>query len=726
MSINIRDKTKPITAEDLIRRYGLENLTTYNKILSNYKEKITATDKILEEFIKATTNNLEKIQNQVDGNITTWFYSGVPTLDNSPAHEWNDDKIKNNHLGDLYYDQDTGYAYRFVLDDEEYKWLKISDSDVAEALALANSAKDTADAKRRTFVDTPAPPYDVGDIWIKNDKDIYRCRTSREEGDYQDSDWVKATDYTNDEYAQSVAGLLTDFKSEVYADYVAKTLLEQTVDSITLFVEQQTSLINDCIKNVTGTGYVKLLNTPNSVAAVGSLVINGFNVKELYLNMVFPSSNTFPSVLTLYTLIFSNEKVVCCDVLPSVNNQAEIYNVGGINGKFYRCVDGSWVEENNLDNVKTVYVNSPIPLRTLTMADGTKVYDEIRFDNNVCNIIQRVGVNNSSMYELSDEIVYKLGEIKLPTFKNDTYLTMKYWTELNYSCEYITENKFTNIFASKSETQALISITDQIDLKVQNKVNKDEVISQINLSRDGAKILAPKISLEGIVTANNNFKVLEDGSIETVNASLSGNIFLPSGGKVIGGDGLLTNLQFLSDNHFKELGFYSIMADETNYKSKLVVDAYVPNDFTIKAANLVLIHVPVKWHDDSSGASFWGKSENIRVYKSTSANNLYFEFMVNSDGAMINEESKSELLNAFSGGSFTAKTPSDANHEMEIVSTVDISSYFSERGSHRLIIESADSIPSYSGNYSTDITNTLSKTGYVIAILNILGYTNFD
>lgn len=75
--------------------------------------------------------------------------------------------------------------------------------------------------------------------------------------------------------------------------------------------------------------------------------------------------------------------------------------------------------------------------------------------------------------------------------------------------------------------------TDQGDLRteisqtaeaIEAKVSKGEVISAINLTAENAKIQAPKIALEGIVTANEKFKVLLDGSIEATDGKFSGTL----------------------------------------------------------------------------------------------------------------------------------------------------------------------------------------------------------
>lgn len=249
--MNINDLKKALTAEDVIRRYNLDNLSSDRKKIKQATETLVKTDKELKNFIDATTKDMENIQNQVDGNITTWFLSGVPTIENQPANEWLTDKDKNNHLGDLYYDQDTGYAYRFALENDEYKWLKIVDSDVTEALAIANSAKDTADSKRQIFVVEPTTPYEVGDVWIKEDKVLYRCRAKRTEGDFQSVDWILATDYTNDDYAKNVEAILNAFKTTVESDYVTNVKLETTASGIQSSVESTTTKLESKINNNT-------------------------------------------------------------------------------------------------------------------------------------------------------------------------------------------------------------------------------------------------------------------------------------------------------------------------------------------------------------------------------------------------------------------------------------------------------------------------------------------
>lgn len=84
----------------------------------------------------ALSTYLNNLQNQISGNIQTWYSEGVPSLSNYPASGWETVSDKNDHIGDLYFDKLTGKAYRFLLDGNNYTWVKITDEDIATALAI--------------------------------------------------------------------------------------------------------------------------------------------------------------------------------------------------------------------------------------------------------------------------------------------------------------------------------------------------------------------------------------------------------------------------------------------------------------------------------------------------------------------------------------------------------------------------------------------------------------
>lgn len=189
--------------------------TVDGKELSQYIKENSAkglTEEQVNNLIK-NSQVITDLQNQVDGAIETWFYEGVPTLKNAPASSWTTDKDKDTHLGDLYYDNKTGKAYRFAKDGNTYKWTIITDTDIAKALSDASKAQETADGKMKVFSTQPNPPYQVGDIWVnatypsdgstyKNE--VLRCQTYKAAGSqFAIGDWIKASKYTDDTVANA-------------------------------------------------------------------------------------------------------------------------------------------------------------------------------------------------------------------------------------------------------------------------------------------------------------------------------------------------------------------------------------------------------------------------------------------------------------------------------------------------------------------------------------------
>ena len=194
----------------------------------------------LASFTSTVSGELDDLQSQIDGSIQTWFYNGMPTMSNAPASDWTTDDLKNNHLGDLYYDLDTGYAYRFMVQNGIYSWSRLADSDVTTALQNASKAQDTADNKRRVFVTTPTPPYDVGDLWVQGSGgDIKRCQTAKTSSQsYAAADWVLASKYTDDTKADHVESDLNSYKTTVSNTYATKSSLTQTSEEILAEVSQ--------------------------------------------------------------------------------------------------------------------------------------------------------------------------------------------------------------------------------------------------------------------------------------------------------------------------------------------------------------------------------------------------------------------------------------------------------------------------------------------------------
>lgn len=168
----------------------------------------------MKNYVDGVTKDM---QDQIDSKAEQHFYAYDPTLDNEPAKSWTTDEEKEKHVDDLFYNTETGKAYRFMKgDDGSYKWELVQDKDVTNALEAASKAQDTADGKRRVFTadaskdEHPDPPYDEGDLWYTG-AEVLVCGKTKAKGEaYDAGDWGKKDNYTNkDEVIDAVDKKLT-------------------------------------------------------------------------------------------------------------------------------------------------------------------------------------------------------------------------------------------------------------------------------------------------------------------------------------------------------------------------------------------------------------------------------------------------------------------------------------------------------------------------------------
>lgn len=191
-----------------------------------------------QEFVEAVGG----LQSQIDGAIESFFYEYNPTTSNVPASQWTTTEEKNKHLNDTFTNLKTGRSWRWTKSGSSYSWVEITDTATVEALAKAGKAQDTADSKRRVFVSTPYPPYDIGDLWVQGTAgDIMRCKTARASGSYYASDWIKASKYTDDSSLNNFIN--GDFKQLKQDAVMKETIIEggylknSLIDTENLLVE---------------------------------------------------------------------------------------------------------------------------------------------------------------------------------------------------------------------------------------------------------------------------------------------------------------------------------------------------------------------------------------------------------------------------------------------------------------------------------------------------------
>lgn len=92
-------------------------------------------------------------------------------------------------------------------------------------------------------------------------------------------------------------------------------------------------------------------------------------------------------------------------------------------------------------------------------------------------------------------------------------------TQINATAEGISAEvtrKLQGYSTTEQMNSAIRQTADSINTEVSKKVNGDEIISKINQSAENVSIEANKINLNGAVTANQNFKIDLDGSMEAL------------------------------------------------------------------------------------------------------------------------------------------------------------------------------------------------------------------
>lgn len=92
-------------------------------------------------------------------------------------------------------------------------------------------------------------------------------------------------------------------------------------------------------------------------------------------------------------------------------------------------------------------------------------------------------------------------------------------TRINATAEGISAEvtrKLQSYSTTEQMNSAIRQTADSINTEVSKKVNGDEIISKINQSAENVSIEANKINLNGAVTANQNFKIGLDGSMEAL------------------------------------------------------------------------------------------------------------------------------------------------------------------------------------------------------------------
>ena len=195
---------------------------------------------------------------------------------------------------------------------------------------------------------------------------------------------------------------------------------------------------------------------------------------------------------------------------------------------------------------------------------SSEVYDEfyLDYDSHTCQVIKRCKYNaDGSVSQLANEVTidytypqillgdgdyeislpgYDFGYIYVRLMAQNIYTTQfatkaELTSEINQSAQQIdlsVNQKLSNYSTTTEMNSAITVKANEINSTVSQKVGKNEVISSINQSAEAVTINAGKINLNGAVTANQNFKIKTDGSMEAKNGTFTGGNISLTGGTI--------------------------------------------------------------------------------------------------------------------------------------------------------------------------------------------------
>lgn len=263
------------------------------------KESKNYADGKVSDFAETITKSVADLQNQIDGQIETFYYDYEPKLNNIPASDWTTEDDKKKHEGDLFYWKSKGYAYRFFKDGDTWKWQLVQDTDVTKALQTASFAQSTANSKCRVFLTQPTPPYDTGDMWNQGQNgDILTCVVARADGaSYVETDWQKLNKYTDDETANKaleearksramIINLDNDYQA-ITTDYKGEYTSFPECHTTAQVLYGHTDISNDCTYNVQkSSGVVGVWNGSTHTYTVTGLTtdVGWVDITANYLN----------------------------------------------------------------------------------------------------------------------------------------------------------------------------------------------------------------------------------------------------------------------------------------------------------------------------------------------------------------------------------------------------------------------------------------------------------
>lgn len=341
-----------------------------------------ATGEDIDTVLEDMQDRIELVKKQTDKEYTLWFFDYVPKLSNIPASEWTTAELKDMHDQDMFYNRLTGKGYRF----ESGAWNEITDHLTLKALEDAAKAQDTADGKRRTFVEQPTKDseYDIGDLWVnatyndgttiyKNDSLV--CKTAKAKGvAFSISHWEPTSTATTayiENLGNQIVIAVTDSDEGIAA---AKKLANQGINDASAAAKSAATALGiaNSAKSTADSNTSAIQITNESIVALSEGI--HFNSAGNITNI-----NTSGLVTTAdFSALYGKEIVYDKDGHVDMTKMSGLITSDGLTEMFSTLADGNgYVRKAYIDLFVTQLPDKSFQSNAVISAD------QIRFDGNI-------------------------------------------------------------------------------------------------------------------------------------------------------------------------------------------------------------------------------------------------------------------------------------------------------------------------------------------------------
>jgi len=285
----------------------------------------------------------------------------------------------------------------------------------------------------------------------------------------------------------------------------------------------------------TGNYTLKLEDEENHIEEFTIPVTTSFE-SEGYLGFFSNKSTATTANLKIYSIKCWNNGDLVLDYVPALNknnSRIGLYNVvtnlittwqdysgvGSAGLKYFVAPESNYENYNN----QILDLGITEPLRQL----NSEVYDELIYDyeEELYNwkIIRRVGVTSGGeLYELTNEVIEYLELPLISLAEGVNYIDIGLPYIANCYAKYVQINEFTKEFATTYQVESMITqLANSITLLVREKVNKEEVIAELNLEISQGKGIV-RITGNQVIIDSDYFHLTADGQITATEGHIAG------------------------------------------------------------------------------------------------------------------------------------------------------------------------------------------------------------